>query len=153
MSSSSKTFYVGGMKKLFHQIAGLTLAASLFLAVGTGASQAQLRVFTQVLGQNLGQTLNQTLGQSAGQVVGQVVGQSVGQCLDNRAINAAVSSGQILALSQIAQSAGFNPQQSFNIRVCRINGQPYYLLDTLDAYGRTQNHILRATDGAPYIAG
>ncbi len=79
--------------------------------------------------------------------------QVFGQCLDNRSINASVASGQILALPQIAQRAGVNPAEILNTRVCRIAGQPYYVIDTLDAYGQTQNHILRATDGAPYTGG
>ena len=79
--------------------------------------------------------------------------QVVGPCLDNRSINAAVASGQILSLAQLAQRASFNPQQTLNPRVCQINGQPYYFLDTLDAYGQTRNYVLRATDGAPYIGG
>lgn len=79
--------------------------------------------------------------------------QIVGPCLDNRAISAAVASGQILPLSQISQRANVNPDEILNTRVCQINGQAYYFVDTLGAYGGTSNLVLRATDAAPYIGG
>ncbi len=85
--------------------------------------------------------------------VGAVQAQAAGPCLDNRSIAAAVAGGQFRSLPQLAQQAGFNPQQTFNLRVCQINGQPYYYFDTLDAYGQTRTYVLRATDGAPYIGG
>ena len=85
--------------------------------------------------------------------IGAVQAQATGPCLDDLSINAAVASGQFRSLPQLAQQAGFNPQQTLNPRVCQINGQPYYFFVTLDAYGQTRNYVLRATDGAPYIGG
>jgi hypothetical protein len=111
------------MKKIAYKIITLIMLGSFFAFAGTGASKAQ------------------------------VLAQAVGPCLDNRSIAAAVASGQFLSLPQLAQLAGFNPQQTHNLRVCQINGQPYYYFDTFDAYGQTRTYVLRATDGAPYIGG
>ncbi len=111
------------MKKIAYKFLSLALAVSFFAFASVGASQAQ------------------------------ALAQAVGPCLDNRSVSAAVASGQILPLAQISRRAGLNPAEILNTRVCQINGQAYYFVDTLGAYGATKNLVLRATDAAPYIGG
>ena len=82
------------------------------------------------------------------------VSQNLGPCLDNRAIAIASSSGVILPLVEILRRAGVGASANvLNVRVCQIQGQPYYLIDILRPNGAAQNLILRANDGTPFIAG
>ncbi len=80
--------------------------------------------------------------------------QPVGSCIDNRAIAAAAASGVILPLVEILRRAGVGPRANvLNVRVCRIQGQLYYMIDVLHPSGVARNLILRANDGTPYVAG
>jgi len=74
--------------------------------------------------------------------------------MNNIAIAASVASGIILPLVEILRRAGIGVSAKvLNVRVCQIQGQPYYLIDVLHPNGAAQNLILRANDGTPYVAG
>ncbi|VAW21848.1 hypothetical protein MNBD_ALPHA12-1604 [hydrothermal vent metagenome] len=79
--------------------------------------------------------------------------QVLGKCMGNRVINQARASGAILPLPDILRLARLRPKEVLNVRVCDISGQPYYLINVLRNNGVAQNLVLRAIDGAPYIAG
>jgi len=79
--------------------------------------------------------------------------QAFGQCMDNRVIKQARASGTILPYRDILRLARLRPKEVLNVRVCDISGQPYYLINVLRNNGVAQNLVLRAIDGAPYIAG
>ncbi len=82
------------------------------------------------------------------------VSQNLGTCMNNRAIAVAAASGVILPLVQLLRRAGIGANANvLNVRVCQIQGQPYYLIDVLHPNGAAQNLILRANDGTPYVAG
>ncbi len=92
-----------------------------------------------------------TLVMAAG--TGSTLSQTFGQCLDNRAINLARANGIILPYPDILRLAGVKRNEAKGVRVCNINGQPFYLIRVLRNNGVAQNLILRASDGTPYIAG
>ncbi len=80
--------------------------------------------------------------------------QAFGSCMGNRAIATAQASGVILPLVEILRRAGVGARANIlSVRVCQIQGQPYYLIDVLRPSGAAQNLILRANDGTPYVAG
>ncbi len=92
-----------------------------------------------------------TLVMTAG--AGPALPQSLGKCMGNRVISQARASGTILPLPEILRLARLRPKEVLNVRVCDISGQPYYLINVLRNNGVAQNLVLRAIDGAPYIAG
>ncbi len=92
-----------------------------------------------------------TLVMAAG--TGSALSQTFGQCLGNRGINQARANGTILPYREILRLARLRPKEVLNVRVCDISGQPYYLINVLRNNGVAQNLVLRAIDGAPYIAG
>lgn len=82
-----------------------------------------------------------------------VLAQNIGPCLDNRAIADARGSGNILPLVEILRVAEVpHGPNILNVKVCQVNGHLHYLIDLLKQDGRTRHLILRASDGAPYIA-
>ncbi len=150
------------MKRISRQIAAAVLAGMAALATGMPAASAQdfLQFFEQsTAGRDpvagfAQQAAPQFPVQNLIQDSAQVLAQNIGRCLDNRAINNARANGRILPLVDILRLAGVSRNANIlSVRVCSINGQPFYLVDILRPNGVTRRLVLRASDGAPYIAG
>jgi hypothetical protein len=68
-----------------------------------------------------------------------------GACLDNRQIQEAVASGEILSLDQVLASAGVDGSQSIlNVQVCDQGGQLVYVVGVLSDSGEAENLTLSA---------
>ncbi len=67
-------------------------------------------------------------------------------CLDNRAIQDAVSSGQIMSLAEVLASAGIDASAKIPnpIQVCDEGGRLVYIVDVLSADGQMQTLRLSA---------
>lgn len=66
-------------------------------------------------------------------------------CLDNRQIQEAVSSGQIMSLADVLSSAGIDGSaQVLNVAVCDEGGRLVYKIGVLTASGEAQNLVLDA---------
>lgn len=67
------------------------------------------------------------------------------ECLDNRQIQEAVSSGQIMSLADVLSSAGIDGSaQVLNVAVCDEGGRLVYKIGVLTASGEAQNLVLDA---------
>ena len=74
-------------------------------------------------------------------------GSSVAQaeCLDNRQIQEAVSSGQIMSLADVLAAAGIDGSaQVLNVAVCDDGGRLVYKIGVLTASGEAENLVLPA---------
>ena len=66
-------------------------------------------------------------------------------CLDKRQIQEAVSSGQILSLDAVLESAGGDPNaEILNVQVCDEGGRLVYVIGVLSPNGQAQNLTLSA---------
>jgi hypothetical protein len=66
-------------------------------------------------------------------------------CLDNRQIQEAVSSGQILPLANVLTNAGIDAATTvLSVQVCDQDGQMVYVIGILSATGEAQNLVLSA---------
>ncbi|MGB3336851.1 MAG: hypothetical protein WBA73_06700 [Devosia sp.] len=75
-------------------------------------------------------------------VAGPVQAQS---CLDNRQIQDAVSSGQIMSLADVLASAGIDGSaEILSVQVCDEGGGLVYIIGVLTPEGEAQNLVLSA---------
>lgn len=66
-------------------------------------------------------------------------------CLDNRQIQEAVSSGEIMSLAQVLSSAGVGSSaEVLNVQVCDEGGRLVYIIGVLTPDGEAQNLVLSA---------
>ncbi|MCZ4344892.1 hypothetical protein [Devosia neptuniae] len=66
-------------------------------------------------------------------------------CLDNRQIQEAVSSGQIMSLAAVLAGAGIDGSaEILNVAVCDEGGGLVYVIGLLTATGEAQNLVLDA---------
>lgn len=66
-------------------------------------------------------------------------------CLDNRQIQEAVSSGEIMSLAQVLSSAGVGSSaEVLNVQVCDEGGRLVYIIGVLTPDGEAQNLVLNA---------
>lgn len=66
-------------------------------------------------------------------------------CLDNRQIQEAVASGQIMSLDAVLASAGIDGSAKIlNVAVCDEGGRLVYRIGVLAASGEAQNLVLSA---------
>ena len=66
-------------------------------------------------------------------------------CLNNREIQEAVSSGQIMSLAQVLSSAGIGSNaEVLNVQVCDEGGRLVYIIGVLTPDGEAQNLVLSA---------
>lgn len=66
-------------------------------------------------------------------------------CLDNRQIQEAVSSGQIMSLAAVLASAGIDGSaEILNVQVCDQGGRLVYIIGLLTSSGEAQNLVLSA---------
>ena len=66
-------------------------------------------------------------------------------CWDNRQIQDAVASGQILSLADVLASAGIDGSaEILNVQVCDQGGQLVYIIGLLTPSGEAQNLVLNA---------
>jgi hypothetical protein len=66
-------------------------------------------------------------------------------CLDNRQIQEAVSSGEIMSLAQVLSSAGIGSNaEVLNVQVCDEGGRLVYIIGVLTPEGEAQNLVLSA---------
>ena len=72
-------------------------------------------------------------------------GAAYADCLDNRQIQEAVSSGQIMSLDSVLASAGIDGSAKIlNVAVCDEGGRLVYHIGVLTASGEAQNLVLSA---------
>ena len=66
-------------------------------------------------------------------------------CWDNRQIQEAVSSGQIMSLADVLASAGIDGSaEILNVQVCDEGGRLVYIIGVLTPSGEAQNLVLSA---------
>ncbi len=66
-------------------------------------------------------------------------------CLDNRQIQEAVASGEIMSLAQVLSSAGIGSNaEVLNVQVCDEGGRLVYIIGVLTPDGEAQNLVLSA---------
>ena len=66
-------------------------------------------------------------------------------CWDNRQIQEAVASGQIMSLADVLASAGIDgSSEILNVQVCDQGGQLVYVIGLLTPSGEAQNLVLSA---------
>ena len=66
-------------------------------------------------------------------------------CLDNRQIQEAVSSGQIMSLADVLASAGVDGSaEVLSVQVCDEGGRLVYIIGVLTPEGEAQNLVLSA---------
>ena len=66
-------------------------------------------------------------------------------CLDNRQIQEAVSSGQIMSLAAVLASAGIDGSADIlSVQVCDEGGRLVYIIGVLTPEGEAQNLVLSA---------
>jgi hypothetical protein len=66
-------------------------------------------------------------------------------CLDNRQIQEAVASGEILSLAQVLASAGVDSSaEILSVQVCDQGGGLVYIIGVLAPSGEAQNLVLSA---------
>lgn len=77
--------------------------------------------------------------------VSSVASAAEGDCLDKRAIQQAVSAGQIMSLDAVLASAGVDRNQKIlNVQVCDESGQLVYIIGVLSPNGQAENLVLSA---------
>lgn len=66
-------------------------------------------------------------------------------CLDNRQIQEAVASGEIMSLADVLASAGIDGSaEILNVQVCDDGGRLVYIIGVLTPSGEAQNLVLSA---------
>jgi uncharacterized membrane protein YkoI len=72
------------------------------------------------------------------------------QCLSDQEIQSAISSGQIKSwpkVKKMAQIPG-EYQEVSDVRVCLINGVPFYTVNLVSSNGEARKIVLNAMDGS-----
>jgi hypothetical protein len=72
------------------------------------------------------------------------------QCLSDQEIQQAIQSGQIKSWPKIRQAAGISAdwKDGDTVRVCRINGALYYVMNLVSSYGDAKKVVLNAVDAS-----
>ena len=72
-------------------------------------------------------------------------GASAQACLDNRQVQEAVASGQIMSLADVLTMAGIDSStEVLSVQVCDDGGQLVYIIGVLTPSGEAQNLVLSA---------
>lgn len=73
-------------------------------------------------------------------------------CLSDRQITAAIESGQILSWPKIKKLAGISAYQEVSdVKVCMIEGVPYYILNVISPGGEAAKIALNAVDATEEV--
>jgi uncharacterized membrane protein YkoI len=72
------------------------------------------------------------------------------QCLSDQEIQSAISSGQIKSWPKIKKMARISGeyQEVSDVRVCLINGVPFYTVNLVSSNGEAKKIVLNAMDGS-----
>lgn len=71
------------------------------------------------------------------------------QCLSDQEIQSAIASGQIKSWPRIKQMARISRDyQDLDVRVCLINGVPFYTVNLVSSNGEAKKIIVNALDGS-----
>lgn len=72
------------------------------------------------------------------------------QCLSDQEIQSAISSGQIKSWPKIKQIARISTdyQEVSDVRVCMINGVPFYTVNLVSSNGEAKKIVVNALDGS-----
>ena len=76
--------------------------------------------------------------------------QNPGHCLTAPEVQAAIASGQIKSWPTIKRLAGVAPsyQEVSEVKVCLINGVPFYTVNLVSPNGQATKMVLNAIDGS-----
>jgi uncharacterized membrane protein YkoI len=69
------------------------------------------------------------------------------QCLSDQEIQGAIASGQIKSWPKIKQIARISGEV-WNVRVCMINGVPFYTVNLVSSNGEAKKIVVNALDGS-----
>lgn len=72
------------------------------------------------------------------------------QCLSDQQIQAAIASGQIKSWPKIKKMARISAdyQEVSDVKVCMINGVPFYTVNLVSSNGDAKKIVLNALDGS-----
>ena len=72
------------------------------------------------------------------------------QCLSDQEIQSAISSGQIKSWPKIKKMAQISGeyQEVSDVRVCLVNGVPFYTVNLVSSNGEARKIVLNAMDGS-----
>jgi uncharacterized membrane protein YkoI len=72
------------------------------------------------------------------------------QCLSDQEIQTAIASGQIKSWPRIKQMARISTdyQEVSDVRVCMINGVPFYTVNLVSSNGEAKKIVVNALDGS-----
>jgi uncharacterized membrane protein YkoI len=72
------------------------------------------------------------------------------QCLSDQEIQGAIASGQIKSWPKIKQIARISTdyQEVSDVRVCMINGVPFYTVNLVSSNGEAKKIVVNALDGS-----
>ncbi|HWA42149.1 MAG TPA: hypothetical protein VHA10_02995 [Hypericibacter adhaerens] len=73
-----------------------------------------------------------------------------GQCLSDQQIQSAIASGQIKSWPKIKKLARISAdyQEVSDVKVCLVNGVPYYNVNLVSSNGDAKKIVLNALDGS-----
>jgi hypothetical protein len=114
----------------------LVAAVSLLLAAAPGYAQVNIQ-----FGLDGGQvTIGAQLPRRAG----------LGECLNDKQINRAIASGQILSWPEIRRMAGIPADyyETSDVQVCMRRGVPFYVVNMSSPKGENTKYVLNALDGS-----
>ena len=75
---------------------------------------------------------------------------SARDCLDDQQVQAAIASGQIKSWPKIRKLAGISAdyQEVSDVRVCMVDGVPYYTVNLVSPEGYASKTFVNAVDGS-----
>ena len=72
-----------------------------------------------------------------------------GNCLSDQQIQSEIASGQIQSWPAIKRMAGIaNYQEVSDVRVCLVNGAPFYQVNVVSPNGEAKKVVINALDGS-----
>ena len=75
-----------------------------------------------------------------------------GNCLSDDQIQTAIQSGEIKSWPKIKNLAGISAYEEVSdVKVCLINGVPYYMLNVISPEGEATKIVLNAVDGTEEV--
>jgi uncharacterized membrane protein YkoI len=75
--------------------------------------------------------------------------QKSGNCLSDQQIQADIASGKILSWPKIKRIAGISEYAEVSdVKVCTVNGVPYYTVNIVSPNGEAKKIVLNAVDGS-----
>ena len=75
-----------------------------------------------------------------------------GDCLSDGQIQAAIESGEIQSWPKIKKLAGISAYEEVSdVKVCLIDGIPYYMLNVISPNGEATKIVLNAVDGTQEV--